>query len=269
MAKVETKYGSPTVTTRAGMSKSKVRHHSGEVAGLVKDGHEVIVTSSGATVTGRALHRAAQRKKLGQQEGRPKAEKETDILKRSFASRGSAQAYMAWQGALALHGLETAQVPVTSHEIEDLEEGSALREILLEHLNIGVISVVNGNDATSREGITDLNKSRDNDEVAAHIAQLVPVDHLCLLINEDGLLDGSGLVVPEIGPHNIEWARSLVGPNGDGESGGMRSKLNSGFKTAGSGSGTTVHIANANADLRSVIAGDVGTHIPPHNLSET
>jgi glutamate 5-kinase len=264
MALIEVKYGSPTVTTKRGMAHRKVRHHAGEVAGLVEDGHGIIITASGSTVTGRAIHKAAQRKKLAQQGENLEPEKETDILKRSFASRGSAQAYMAWPGALALHGLETAQVPVTSHEVEDVEEGSALREILLYHLSIGVISVVNGNDAVSREGITDLNKSRDNDQVAAHIARLVPVDHLCLLINEDGLLDGSGLVVPEIGPHNIEWAHSLVGPNGDGESGGMKSKIDSGFETAGAGTGTTVHIANANTELRAVIGGQVGTHFQPY-----
>jgi glutamate 5-kinase len=269
MARIEVKYGSPTVTTRAGMSHTKVRHHAAEMAGLRKAGHEIVATASGATVAGRALHRIAERKRLLKPDESPREEQETDIVKRGFAGKGSAQAYMAFHVALARHGIETAQVPVTSHQIEDPEEGEALREILLHYLSIGTIPVANGNDAVSREGITDLNKSRDNDEVAAHIAELITVDHLCMLTNEDGLLDGSGLVVPEIGPHNIEWARSLIGPNGDGESGGMRSKLDAGFKTAGAGTGTIVHIANANAGLQDVIAGNVGTHIPPHNLSET
>jgi len=173
---------------------------------------------------------------------------------------------MVWEEEAAHYGIETAQVPATTRETQDEEESRALRELLLHNMELGVVSVINGNDATNPEGIADLAHSRDNDKVAALVARLLRIDHICYLTDVDGLLDDQRLVVPTVTAANYTEALGFIRDEGNGESGGMRSKVTEAHKLAQVG--IEAHIGNAQADLSAIIAGDIGTHFPiwtPHN----
>lgn len=258
MANIEVKFGSPTVTDENGMSREKVAHHVVQIARLVHEqGHRVIVTAGGAMAQGRAK----QNQRLiaaGQPPLDP--EKETDLDKRSFASQGSGSAYMTWEEEAAVHDIFTAQVQATTKETMDEEEGRALRELLLRNMELGLVSVINGNDATNAEGAVDLPHSRDNDRVAALVARLVPIDQICYLTDVDGLLDDNRLVVPTVTSENFTEALGFIRDEGNGESGGMRSKVTEAYKLAQVG--VEAHIGNAQADLSAIIAGDIGTRFP-------
>lgn len=260
MSLIEVKLGSPTVTDERGMSHAKVSHAAEGVVGLIEEGHEVVVTSSGAIATGRAMYLQRLKERLVRQGKEFEPFEETDEHKRSYASIGSAPAYMAWQIALNSLGYEAGQVLVTSREIQDLEEGAACLELLRHNLSLGIVSVINGNDATSREGVDDIAHSRDNDLVAARIAQHLPVDVLCYLTDVDGLMDGNGEVVSVVEEKDLSAAYGLIHDDGNGESGGMRSKVTQANMVAGAG--ISAHIANAAASLSAVVAGESGTYFP-------
>lgn len=266
MADIEVKFGSPTVTDQNGVSRAKVAHHISEIAKLMEAGHRVVVTAGGAIAQGRAKN-VERLRAQGRRVPNPK--KETDLQKRSYASRGSGSAYMTWEVEAAAQGIETAQVPTTTRETQDEEESQALRELLLHNLELGIVSVINGNDATSPEGALDIAHSRDNDKVAALVAKLLHLDHLCYLTDVDGLLDDKGIVVPTVTSRNYREALGFIREEGNGENGGMASKVTQAHRITYDG--VTAHIGNAQADLQELIAGDVvgvGTHFPlwtPHN----
>ncbi|HXE09815.1 MAG TPA: hypothetical protein VN554_00105, partial [Verrucomicrobiae bacterium] len=210
------------MTDENGMSRAKVAHHVAQIFQLREAGHRVVLTAGGATAQGRGKH---NRRLIAAGEAPVDPKKETDIQKRSYASRGSGSAYMVWEEEAAHYGIETAQVPATTRETQDEEESRALRELLLHNMELGVVSVINGNDATNPEGIADLAHSRDNDKVAALVARLLRIDHICYLTDVDGLLDDQRLVVPTVTAANYTEALGFIRDEGNGESGGMRSKV--------------------------------------------
>ncbi len=263
MARIEVKYGSPTVTDEGGMSRAKVAHHISEISKLMEAGHKVVVTAGGAIAQGRAKH--VERLSAG---GRrvPNPKRETDLDKRSYASRGSGSAYMMWEEEADAYGIVTAQVPVTTREAKDKEEGRALQELLLHNMELDIVSVINGNDATSPEGASDIALSRDNDKVGAHVAELLGLDHLCYLTDVDGLLNNQGIVVPTVTSRNFKEALGFIRKEGNGESGGMESKVTQAHRVTYYG--VEAHIGNAQAELLPIIGGEIGTHFPvwtPHN----
>jgi glutamate 5-kinase len=248
---VVVKYGSTSVTTKErGMDTERLRVYTPQIARLALN-HEVVMVSSGSTVTGRASRDG--KKPLSR--------------KGNYAAVGSARAFIAWQDELATRGIESAQVPVTNHEI-DSKEGTALRRSLMSLMEDEVIPIANGNDVLSNEGIKELEIDTDNDRLAGHIAQLLGARHLVLLTDREGVLDPAKAVVPTVGPDNIALIRSFIeeGGAGEGAGRGMHSKVDVSYAAAQlPQQGTYAHIAQAGTDLQAVLDGQVGTHFPPHS----
>ena len=139
-----------------------------ELAGLRRDGREVIVVSSGSIALGRG--------RLGDIGARVQD-------KQAAASVGQSLLMAAWQEAFQPHGLIVGQVLLTRDDTERRRRwlnGRATVEALLAH---GVVPVVNENDAVATEEI----RYGDNDRLAARAAQLARADLLVLLSDIDGL----------------------------------------------------------------------------------
>jgi glutamate 5-kinase len=249
---VVVKYGSTTVANEHGMNIMQLRGYSTEIAHLMLQ-YQVAIVSSGSIAMGRAMWSGGERPTEAE----------------NFAAVGSAEAFISWQQALAEQSLtdgsriNAGQVPVTDHEINS-EEGLVLRRRLFSLMCAGIVPVANGNDVLSGEGAKDIKIDTDNDRLAGHIAELLNARHLILLMNRAGLLDREGNVVNRVGNSykNLAWALSLAREDGDGERGGIRSKIMTAFKAARL-RGIAAHIAHAEADLPAVLAGHVGTHFEP------
>lgn len=244
---VVVKYGSTTVTNEKGMDTEKLRLYVPQIARLALD-NEVAMVSSGSTLTGQALRNG----------------KEALSRRANYAAVGSAKSFVAWQDELAGKGIDSAQVPVTNHEI-DSAEGYMLRQSLLSLMGDGIMPIANGNDVLSDEGMEDLAIGTDNDRLAAHIAKLLGAKHLIILTDEQGVLDRADQVVPNVGTGNINRVRGLVKDSGNGIGGDMGSKINVCYEVSSKPVGIFAHIAHAGAELLAVLDGQVGTHFAPHS----
>lgn len=165
------KLGSSLVTNQGrGIDPEAVARFAAQVAGLRRQGREVILVSSGAIAEGM--------KRLGWKD-RPH---EVHSLQAAAAvgQMGLAQAYEV--GFLA-HGLKTAQILLTHEDVSDRRRYLNARATLNTLLGLGVVPVVNENDTV----ITDEIKLGDNDTLAALVTNLIEAELLVILTDQPGL----------------------------------------------------------------------------------
>jgi glutamate 5-kinase len=209
-----------------------VSARAGEIAELVRGGTSVSVVSSGAVALGlRSLN----------VERRPRS------LPRLQAASALGQPLLQrrWEDALAAHDVRTAQVLLTAAEIADRRAYVNARNTLDELHRIGVVPVVNENDATATDEIS----FGDNDSLAAQVAVLVRAQLLVLLTSVEGVLDAQAGVISE----GAAARAAVFGRGSDVGKGGMESKVAAAELAAAAGIPSV--IASGTEPLPVVLAG--------------
>ena len=140
-----------------------------DIAALRKQGKQVLLVSSGAVALGR--------KHLGLKRSHQLA------YKQAAAAAGQALLMQAWEGALAPHGIPTAQLLLTIEDTEQRRRWLNARATLDVLLSQGALPVINENDSVATEEI----RYGDNDRLSARAAQMIRSDLLILLSDVDGL----------------------------------------------------------------------------------
>lgn len=252
--RVVVKYGSDSSTNETGMDVARLNQYAEQIEELTRQKQfEVVIVASGSIAVGQALWNARN--------GR---DEPSDL--QSLASIGAGVAFTDWQKVLRTKGILAGMVPVTHHDIDVAEqqpaESNKLNKLLESNLDLGIISVVNENDALSDEEIIKWKYGGDNDGLARHVAQLIKASHLCLMTGKDGVLDEKGQTVPTVNGQNIDYAYSLVYEPHEGSRGrgGMHSKITAAREAQTSG--IESHIALAGASLVDVVNRRAGTHFP-------
>jgi glutamate 5-kinase len=141
-----------------------------DVGALQKQGHEILIVSSGAIAIGSLI--------LGINKRRARLE---DL--QAAAAAGQVQLVHAYQEVLGQHGIAAAQILLTPEDTENRRRFLNARGTLGRLIERGVIPVINENDTVATEEI----RYGDNDRLAARVAQLVMADALILLSDVDGL----------------------------------------------------------------------------------
>lgn len=257
--RVVVKVGTSSLTDDHGrIDAEAIGHVAAEVASLRSaDGglHEVVLVSSGAIAAGLPA--------LGWDAGnRPRDARTLQAV----SAVGQAHLMDAWNSAFARHGLVSGQVLLApldfGHRAQYLKARSTLERLL----ELGVVPVVNENDAIADDEI----RFGDNDRIAALVAQLVSADLLVLLTDTPGLMDAdprfsadAGLV-EEIAEIDRELDRVAPGAGTVRGSGGMASKLAAAKMASWSGVRCLIADARRNGVLAAAIAGErgVGTWVP-------
>ncbi len=185
-----------------------------DVAALRRNGHEVLIVSSGAVaVGGRALGMNLRRARL---EGLQAA-----------AAAGQSRLVHAYQEALDRFDINVAQVLLTPDDTEIRRRFLNARGTLEKLLEHKVVPVINENDTVA----TDELRFGDNDRLAARVAQIVMADGLVLLSDVDGFYSADPQkdpaaqffeVVDEIDDDHLQMAGDAGSAIG---SGGMQTKL--------------------------------------------
>ncbi|MDJ0749763.1 MAG: glutamate 5-kinase [Woeseiaceae bacterium] len=164
------KVGSSLLIDTAGeLNRHWLETLSDDVSRLAKDGHEILIVSSGAIAIGSSV--------LGINKGRARLE---DL--QAAAAAGQVQLVHAYQDMLGLYGIAAAQVLLTPDDTENRRRFLNARGTLNRLLGRGVIPIINENDTVATEEI----RYGDNDRLAARVAQLVMADALILLSDVDG-----------------------------------------------------------------------------------
>ena len=230
---------------------------AGEVAGLRGQGHRVVVVTSGAIAAGLPA--------LGLAQQRP-----TDLATlQAVSAVGQSRLLRVYDDCLARHRLVGGQVLLAPLDFVHRSQYLHARQTLTRLLELGVVPIVNENDAIADDEI----RFGDNDRLAALVAHLIRADMLLLLTDTPGLYtadprrDEEASLIEEVVEvdHQLEAAAGGVGsPLG---SGGMASKLAAAKIAAWSGVRAVIAAANRPGVVAEAVAGNagVGTVLRPRD----
>jgi len=252
---VVAKIGSSSITDESGhIDKSAVAKFCTEVAALWEIGHRVVVVTSGAIAAGLPA--------LGLDHRRTR----DAVTLQAVSAIGQSRLMRVYDAALGEMGLVGGQILLAPLDFMMRQQYLHARSTLNRLLELGVVPVINENDAIADDEI----RFGDNDRLAALVAHLLKADLLVLLTDQPGLLtadprfDAQASLIEEIVEldHTLD---AVVGGAGDRGSGGMASKLAAAKIAAWSG----VRAVIAQADRPNVLvdavhgANGVGTVVVP------
>lgn len=144
-----------------------------QVARLRRAGAAVIIVTSGAIAAGR--HR------LG-----PVRERRDIPFRQVLASIGQSHLMQSYDELFSWHDVVIAQVLLTHRDLADRVGYLNARNSLLALLELGVLPIVNENDAVASDELEGA-RIGDNDNLSALVANLVDADLLALLTDTGGL----------------------------------------------------------------------------------
>ena len=177
------------------------------------------------------------------------------------ASVGQAELVHAYSLAFGRHARTVGQVLLTADDVVRRAHYKNAQTTLDRLLALGVVPVVNENDAVATDEI----RFGDNDRLAALVAHLVRADALVLLSDVDGLYDGdprsgSSSLIPEV-PAVADLGDVAMGGAGSSVgTGGMASKVDAARIATAAGIPVILGSSAAAADL---LRGEGGTFFPP------
>lgn len=181
---------------------------------LRRNGHKVIIVTSGAIAAGR------------EHLGYPELPK-TMASKQLLAAVGQSRLIQEWESLFEIYGLHIGQMLLTRADLDDRERFLNARDMIVALLDNGIIPVVNENDAVATTEI----KVGDNDNLSALVGILAGANKLLLLTDQPGLFTADPRNNPDAElireVHTIdETLRRIAGGSVGGlGTGGMATKL--------------------------------------------
>lgn len=224
-----------------------------EIAAMRARGQRVVIVSSGAIALGAA--------RLGLERGGRASLADAQAA----ASVGQIGLARLWDGLLAEHDLNAAQILVTLGDLEDRRRYLNASSTLERLLDCGVVPVVNENDSVATEEI----RFGDNDRLAARVAQAAGAEAVVLLSDVDGLMDrdpaeeGASLVPTVRGVTDEIRAMAGSGSASGIGSGGMASKIQAAEIAERAGIALAIINGTRDAPIGSAIASETGTLFIP------
>jgi glutamate 5-kinase len=215
-----------------------------DIDALQKQGHEVLIVSSGAIAIGSSL--------LGINKRRARLE---DL--QASAAAGQVQLVHAYQEVLGQYGIAAAQILLTLEDTENRRRFLNARSTLGRLLDRKVIPIINENDTVATEEI----RYGDNDRLAARVAQLVMADALVLLSDVDGLYtadpgkDPGAEHIAQVGRITDELQSMAGETRSDVGSGGMATKVQAARIATHAGCSTIIASGTIERPLNALSAG--------------
>lgn len=223
------KVGSALLTSDdSGLNAGMVQTWVDQIVQLRQLQLEVVLVSSGAVAVGM--------RRLGW----PRRPHELYRLQ-AAAAIGQMGLTQLYESAFKTHAIHSAQVLLTNSDLADRQRYLNARSTLRGLLDLGIVPVVNENDAV----VTDEIRFGDNDTLAALVANLIEAEVLVLLTDQAGLYNADPRVRSDA--ELISEAQAgdthlyeMAGPAGTVGRGGMRTKLEAAQKAARSGTATII-----------------------------
>ena len=253
---VVVKIGTSSITDPHGvLDPAAIGALCAQVADLYRTGHQVVVVTSGGIAAGLpALGLSA--------ENRPR----DAVTLQAASAVGQSRLMGLYDEALAQSGLTAGQVLLAPRDFMIRQQYLYARGTLERLLELGVVPVINENDAIADDEI----RFGDNDRLSALVAHLLGADLLVLLTDTPGLLtadprlDQTASLIEEIVEVDQE-IEALAGATSSGRgSGGMASKVTAAKIAAWSGVRAVIADARRPGVMAGAVAGEaVGTVVQP------
>ncbi|MBI2168402.1 MAG: glutamate 5-kinase [Actinobacteria bacterium] len=251
---VVVKIGTSSITDDSGeLDDAGLERVCREVAAARREGHQVVLVSSGAIAAG--LPALAM-------EHRPS---EMGTLQ-AVAAVGQPRLMERYSALLAADGVVAGQILLTPWDFAQRSQYLHARDTLAHLLDLGVLPIVNENDTVADDEI----RYGDNDRLAALVAHLVGADLLVLLTDTPGVftadprLEEEASLIEEIVEVDEALEQVAGGAGTERGSGGMASKLAAAKIAAWSGVRAVIAAADQPGVVGDAVAGrPVGTVIHP------
>ena len=254
------KLGTSTVTdVQGGMCAERVEPVVRTIAGLMREGRQVVLVSSGAVGLGRSV--------LGLHPSRLK----DMAVKQACAAAGQSLLMESYNRRFDELGLKVAQVLLTEEDFSNWRRYSNLRRTMEKLLGFGALPIVNENDTVSTAELESVGRQTafsDNDRLAALVMSGMEADALVLVSNVDGFLQKRAAAkhaetvsfIERVTPQIKEQA---AGPSQSGR-GGMRTKIEAAEIAMNCGGVAAIVNGAISDSLRRACAGEpVGTVFAP------
>jgi glutamate 5-kinase len=234
--RVIVKIGTSSLTDDRGViSRDMIASVCRQIASLRRDGHEVVLVTSGAVAAGVAALELTSRP--------------SDVQTlQALAAVGQSRLMEVYNVEFHAVGLVAAQVLLVPNDFVDRQQYLHARATLERLLELGCVPVVNENDTIAADEI----RFGDNDRIAALLSHLLRADVLVLLTDIEGLYtadprrDPTATLVAEVaaGDPLLSVSAGVTGTSRG--SGGMASKMAA--ARIASASGVRTVIARATID---------------------
>jgi glutamate 5-kinase len=253
------KIGTSSLTDEHGrIDESAIAKLCADVATIRAAGTKVIVVTSGAIAAGLPAL------------GLDAATRPNDLATlQAISAVGQSRLMRVYDDVLNRHGLVAGQVLLAPLDFVHRSQYLHARQTITRLLELGVVPIVNENDAIADDEI----RFGDNDRLAALVAHLVAAEVLVLLTDMPGLytadprLFSDASLIEEITEVDHEIELAAGGTGSVRGSGGMASKLAAAKIAAWSGVRAVIAAADRPNVVADAVRGEpgVGTVIKPHD----
>lgn len=245
---VVVKVGTSSITADGGsLDTHAIRKLCAEIAAVRADGHQVVLVSSAAIAAGMSNLALDQRPR--------------DFASlQALSAVGQIQLMKTYDAIAGDLGMGIGQVLVAPPDFFDRARYLRARSCLEQLLQMGVLPIVNENDAVADDAI----RFGDNDRIAALVAHLVGADLLVLLTDTPGVLtadpriDSSASLIEEIVAIDHDLEQIAGASASEMSQGGMASKLSAAKIASWSGIRSVIGAAHRDDVLADAIAGVPG-----------
>ena len=244
------KVGTSTLTHDSGkLNFHRIDKLVMEIADLMNDGKQMILVTSGAINAGMVQLGLAKR---------PTAIRE----KQAVAAIGQGVLMHVYEKMFREYGQTVGQILLTRMSSTDRKNFINSRNTLLTMLDMGVIPIINENDAVAIDEL----KIGDNDTLSAIVASIVEADLLIILSDVDGLYTANPQTHKNAAIiHQVDEIDKLVyeiagGAGTSRGTGGMYTKIQAAAIATSSGADMIIASGSKDNILRSICAGEeIGT----------
>jgi glutamate 5-kinase len=226
-----------------------------QVARLLDEGREVLIVTSGAIAAGR-------------QRLAPTKSRRDIPFRQVLASVGQAHLMQTYDRLFGPHGRVVAQTLLTRRDLVDRVSYLNARNTLLGLLELGVVPVVNENDAVAVDEIAGA-RIGDNDNLSALVANLIDADLLAILTDTGGLYTAdprthkTATLIERVDRITKEIEQIAGGSETVRGTGGMITKLQAARLATGGGSDVFIASGHERDVLYRLATGEhVGTMLP-------
>ncbi len=252
--RIVVKVGSSTLTHSTGkLNLQGIEKLVRELSDLANQGKQILLVTSGAV--------AAGMDRLGLKE-KPKTIPE----KQAAAAVGQGILMHTYEKLFGEYGQVVAQVLLTREDSVNRSRYANSRNTLLTLLSMGVVPVINENDAVAVDEL----KIGDNDTLSAMVASIVEADLLIILSDIEGLYtanpqtDPAATLVPEVADITPAVEALAGGPGTDKGTGGMHTKIQAAKIAVNTGVVMVIASGAHGGVVREILSGaEIGTIFLP------
>ena len=244
--KIVVKLGSSIIAPQGKLNEAMVKNIARDIVALEKKGIRTILVSSGAIACG-----------LNTLKYKTRPQDIATLM--ALASLGQVMLMNVYSRQFAAYRKTCGQVLLTWDDFSERKRYLNARHTIERLLKLGVIPIINENDAVASEEI----KFGDNDMLSALVSDLIGAQCLIILSNVEGLLRQNTLipVVEKIDTGVMSLARK---EDSIFTAGGMVTKLEAAKVSTSAGIKTVIAHGNTKGVISKIMSGeDVGTMFLP------